>query len=77
MHVCLSKVSSLIFAYYFKFLHVTLSPAGTDFPQYYGVVIFKMPRFHGIRVKSFRDLNRSQAHQVFGIVKKFHEVNIE
>ena len=44
-------------------------------PQYHGVVMLRMPRFDGKRLKSWSQLDYDHISQVFKIVKSFHKVS--
>jgi hypothetical protein len=49
--------------------------AESQFPPFFGVVIFKMDKFQGQRARKWLDLNKSQIREIFDIVSLLHEVN--
>ena len=51
--------------------------AGSDFPAYYGVVIFRMPKFEGAKAQGWLTLGVTQIREIFKIVRTFHEVNVK
>ncbi len=59
------------------YLFVLAIRAGSEFPSYFGVVIFSMPKFDGTRAHTWLSLGSAQIREIVCIVSSFHEVNIE